>query len=82
MEDVTIFGLKYFLENYKEATMKRLRMKEEDTALETPELIMELTMRFGFRDDYDRFYQMFVIYVRDGRMGEYCLDKVDDYANN
>ncbi|MEY8536840.1 ribosome biogenesis GTPase YlqF [Lactococcus muris] len=82
MDDVTIFGLQYFLENYKEATMKRLRMKEEDTALETPELIMELTKRFGFRDDYDRFYQMFVKDVRDGRMGEYCLDKVDDYANN
>ena len=82
MDDVTIFGLQYFLENYKEATMKRLRMKEQDTALETPELIMELTKRFGFRDDYDRFYQMFVKDVRDGRMGEYCLDKVDDYANN
>ncbi|MBL3715297.1 MULTISPECIES: ribosome biogenesis GTPase YlqF [Lactococcus] len=82
MDDVTIFGLQYFLENYKEATMKRLRMKEEDTALEMPELIMELTKRFGFRDDYDRFYQMFVKDVRDGRMGEYCLDKVDDYANN
>ncbi|MEY8458008.1 ribosome biogenesis GTPase YlqF [Lactococcus ileimucosae] len=82
MDDVTIFGLQYFLKNYKEPTMKRLRMKEEDTVLEMPELIMELTKRFGFRDDYDRFYQMFVKDVRDGRMGEYCLDKVDDYAHD
>ncbi|MGL4334383.1 MAG: ribosome biogenesis GTPase YlqF, partial [Lactococcus garvieae] len=76
MDDVTIFGLQYFLENYQEATMKRLRMKEADLELEIPDLIMELTKRFGFRDDYDRFYQMFVKDVRDGRMGEYCLDKV------
>lgn len=27
MDDVTIFGLQYFLENYQAATMKRLRMK-------------------------------------------------------
>lgn len=82
MDDVTIFGLQYFLENYQEATIKRLRMKEADLELEIPDLIMELTKRFGFRDDYDRFYQMFVKDVRDGRMGEYCLDKVSDYVND
>lgn len=82
MDDVTIFGLQYFLENYQTATMKRLHMKEADLELEIPDLIMELTQRFGFRDDYDRFYQMFVKDVRDGRMGEYCLDKVSDYVNN
>ncbi|EKF50521.1 ribosome biogenesis GTPase YlqF [Lactococcus garvieae] len=82
MDDVTIFGLQHFLENYQAPTMKRLRMKEADLELEIPELIMELTKRFGFRDDYDRFYQMFVKDVRDGRMGEYCLDKVSDYVND
>ena len=82
MDDVTIFGLQYFLENYQEATMKRLRMKEADLELEIPALIMELTNRFGFRDDYDRFYQMFVKDVRDGRIGEYCLDKVSDNVND
>lgn len=82
MDDVTIFGLQYFLENYQAATMKRLRMKEADLELEIPDLIMELTQRFDFRDDYDRFYQMFVKDVRDGRMGEYCLDKVSDYVND
>lgn len=82
MDDVTIFGLQHFLENYQAATMKRLRMKEADLELEIPDLIMELTKRFGFRDDYDRFYQMFVKDVRDGRMGEYCLDKVSDYVND
>lgn len=82
MDDVTIFGLQYFLENYQAATRKRLRMKEADLELEIPDLIMELTKRFGFRDDYDRFYQIFVKDVRDGRMGEYCLDKVSDYVND
>jgi len=51
-------------------------MTEEDLELEIPDLIMELTARFGFRDDYDRFYNMFVKDVRDGKLGLFCLDEV------
>lgn len=82
MDEVTIFGLKYFLENYPEVTMKRYRISTDDLELEIPELIMELTARMGFRDDYDRFYTLFVKDVRDGRLGNYCLDKVDDDTDN
>lgn len=76
MDEVTIFGLNYFLKNYRTVTMKRYRMTEEDLELEIPDLIMELTARFGFRDDYDRFYNMFVKNVRDGKLGLFCLDEV------
>lgn len=76
MDEVTIFGLDHFLKNYRSVTMKRYRMTEEDLELEIPDLIMELTARFGFRDDYDRFYNMFVKDVRDGKLGLFCLDEV------
>lgn len=76
MDEVTIFGLNYFLKNYRTVTMKRYRMTEEDLELEIPDLIMELTARFGFRDNYDRFYNMFVKDVRDGKLGLFCLDEV------
>ena len=76
MDEVTIFGLNYFLKNYRTVTMKRYKMTEEDLELEIPDLIMELTARFGFRDDYDRFYNMFVKDVRDGKLGLFCLDEV------
>ena len=42
---------------------------------EAPEIIMEMTQRLGFRDDYDRFYSLFVKDVRDGRLGRYTLDR-------
>lgn len=76
MDEVTIFGLNYFLKNYRTVTMKRYKMTEEDLELGIPDLIMELTARFGFRDDYDRFYNMFVKDVRDGKLGLFCLDEV------
>lgn len=81
MDEVTIFGLDYFLEHYPELTKKRYRINDEDLDLEIPELIMELTRRLGFRDDYDRFYSLFVKDVRDGKLGLFCLDRVGDYKN-
>ncbi|MCL2676485.1 MAG: ribosome biogenesis GTPase YlqF [Streptococcaceae bacterium] len=82
MDDVTIFGLSYFIEHYQDAISKRFNCSDDDLSMETPELIMELTKRLGFREDYDRFYSLFVKEVRDGRLGLYCLDRIDDDTNH
>ena len=37
---------------------------------------MEMTRKLGFREDYDRFYNLFVKEVRDGKLGRYTLDIV------
>ena len=80
MDEVTIFGLDYFKANYPERLQERF--KGMDLEQETPELIMTWTQKLGFRDDYDRFYQLFVKEVRDGRLGTYTLDKVSDLDGN
>ncbi len=43
---------------------------------------MGMTQRLGFRDDYDRFYNLFVKEVRDGRLGRYTLDLVEEVDGN
>ena len=80
MDEVTIFGLDYFKANYPERLLERFKGMDLDQ--ETPELIMTWTQKLGFRDDYDRFYQLFVKDVRDGRLGTYTLDKVSDLYGN
>ncbi|HEL9630475.1 TPA: ribosome biogenesis GTPase YlqF, partial [Streptococcus suis] len=80
MDEVTIFGLDYFKANYPERLQERF--KGMDLEQETPELIMDWTKKLGFRDDYDRFYNLFVKDVRDGRLGTYTLDKVSDLDGN
>jgi ribosome biogenesis GTPase A len=82
IDEVTIFGLRYFLENYSSSVMVRYRLTNSDFELEIPDLIMTLTARFGFREDYDRFYTMFIKDVRDGKLGTFCLDKVHNDAND
>ena len=79
MDEVTIFGLDYFKANYPERLLERF--KGMDLEQEAPELIMTWTQKLGFRDNYDRFYNLFVKEVRDGKLGLYTLDRVEDLAN-
>ena len=73
MDEVTIFGLN---EHYPEKLAERFKqMKIEE---EAPVIIMDMTRALGFRDDYDRFYSLFVKEVRDGKLGNYTLDTLDD----
>ena len=69
MDEVTIFGLNYFKEHYPEELVGRY--KQLDLSQEAPEIIMDMTQKLGFRDDYDRFYSLFVKDVRDGKLGRY-----------
>ena len=72
MDEVTIFGLNYFKKYYPERLLERFKgIKLEE---EAPDMIIGMTQKLGFRDDYDRFYNLFVKEVRDGKMGRYTLD--------
>lgn len=74
MDEVTIFGLNYFKTYYPERLEERF--KGIDLEEEAPEIIMEMTRKLGFREDYDRFCNLFVKEVRDGKLGRYTLDIV------
>lgn len=80
MDEVTIFGLNYFKEHYPEELIARF--KQLDLSQEAPDMIMDMTQKLGFRDDYDRFYSLFVKEVRDGKLGRYCLDMVGELDGN
>ena len=58
------------------------RYKQLDLNQEAPDMIMDMTQKLGFRDDYDRFYSLFVKDVRDGKLGRYCLDIVGELDGN
>lgn len=80
MDEVTIFGLNYFKTYYPDRLKERFKsINLED---EAPEIIMALTQKLGYRDDYDRFYNLFVKEVRDGKLGLYTLDIVGEHDGN
>lgn len=80
MDEVTIFGLNYFKKHYPNRLLKRF--KSIDLEADAPEIIMSLTRQLGFKEDYDRFYSLFIKDIRDGRLGQYTLDQVGDDDSN
>lgn len=79
IDEVTIFGLNFFKEYYPERLVERF--KGISLEEEAPEIIMAMTQKLGFRDDYDRFYSLFVKDVREGKLGRYTLDVVGEVEN-
>lgn len=79
MDEVTIFGLNLFKKYYPERLVERF--KGINLEEEAPEIIMAMTQKLGFRDDYDRFYSLFVKDVREGKLGRYTLDVVGEVEN-
>lgn len=80
MDEVTIFGINYFKQHYADRLLERYKGINLDE--EAPEIIMNMTQKLGFRDDYDRFYNLFVKDVRDGKLGRYTLDIVGETDGN
>lgn len=76
LDEVTIFGLNYFKHHYPNRLEERFKGINLD--LETPEIIMEMTKDLGFKEDYDRFYNLFIKEIRDGKLGVFTLDQVGD----
>ncbi|MCY7201362.1 ribosome biogenesis GTPase YlqF [Streptococcus gallolyticus subsp. gallolyticus] len=79
MDEVTIFGLNFFKKYYPERLVERF--KGINLEEEAPEIIMAMTQKLGFCDDYDRFYSLFVKDVREGKLGRYTLDVVGEVEN-
>ncbi|WEV45809.1 ribosome biogenesis GTPase YlqF [Streptococcaceae bacterium ESL0687] len=79
-DEITIFGMEYFLENYQDDLVKRYKLSTQDLELSPVDLIIYLTKKLGFKEDYDRFYDLFIKDIRDGKLGKFTLDRVEDFT--
>lgn len=78
-DDVTIFGLEFFAKHHPERLEKLYGQLPEDSI---PDYIVELTAKMGFRDAYERFYTRFINDVRNGKLGRFCLDQIEEAKTN
>jgi ribosome biogenesis GTPase A len=77
-DEIAIFGLDFFKANYPKTLQKYYQLSDSELTLSAVELILFLTKKYGFRDDYDRFYDLFIRTVRDGKLGTYTLDLLSE----
>lgn len=74
LDDIAMYGLEVMKTRNPKAIAKRYQLTEEELNLETPELLMLIGERKGFRDDYTRASELIIHDIRSGKMGKYTLD--------
>lgn len=78
LDDSAIYGLEFFSRFYPERLQERYKLTEEETFLPPVDLLLLITKKRGYRDDYERGSEMFVHELRSGKLGGYTLDRFEE----
>ncbi|EOL44384.1 ribosome biogenesis GTPase YlqF [Enterococcus caccae] len=78
LDDLAIYGLTFFSHFYPERLVERYKLTQEQTFLPGAELLMLISEKRGFRDDYDRASEMIIQEIRSSKLGPYTLDRWEE----
>ena len=88
-DDISIYAINYLVENYPGALAKRYNFNEDlEGKLSAPDILLLITEKRGYFDDYDRGAEMLLNELRDGKLGQLSfgkpeeLDVEDEETNN
>ncbi|MDE1548452.1 ribosome biogenesis GTPase YlqF [Jeotgalibaca caeni] len=75
-DDIALYALRFFLTNYPGRLQAAYRIDEENRMDDLPGLLMDLTKKMNYGDDFDRASEKLVFDIRDGKLGPFTLDEV------
>lgn len=78
LDDIALFGLDFFTRYYPGRVAKRYHLELVDEQLPLPDLLMLITEKRGFRDDYDRGSELVVVEIRQSKLGPFTLDRYEE----
>jgi ribosome biogenesis GTPase A len=75
-DDVALFALKYLRLHQPEMLKKRYRLTDQDLAetVGDPDLLLVITQKMGFRDDYNRASERLIFDLRKGKLGSITME--------
>lgn len=68
LDDIALYGLDFFARYYPERIANRYQLKAEEEALLAPDLLMKITEKRGYKDNYDRGSELVVFDIRQGKL--------------
>ena len=76
VDDVALFVLAYLRQYHEAALAERYHLKknELDPSVTGPDLLMNITAKMGFRDDYERGSERLLRELRKGKFGRCTLE--------
>lgn len=75
-DDVALFALEYLRANQPEKLKERYHLNDADMTedISNPDLLLTITQKLGFRDDYDRASERLIFDLRKGKLGPVTLE--------
>lgn len=75
-DDVALFALDYLRRHQPDELIKRYRLTDADLGedVSNPELLLRITEKMGFRDDYDRASERLIFELRKGKLGPITME--------
>lgn len=73
-DDVALFALAYLKRERPAELMARYCLSEMDLSQPDPDLLLIITQKMGFRDDYDRASERLIFELRKGKLGPISLE--------
>ena len=80
LDDIAIYGLGFFAHYYPSVVMKRYGLTTDDLALSGPDLLILVTKKLGFGEDFERGSERVIIDIRQGKLGAYTLDRAEEMS--
>jgi ribosome biogenesis GTPase A len=77
-DEVSLWGVEYFQQNYRQAMRKHYGLTEDEMDLQPGELVQLLTKKMGYGEEFDRMAVRFMNDVRKGELGRYTLEVPED----
>ena len=74
MDDVALFAINIFRTYYTESLRKPYGLSDADLELSDVDLLLLITKKLGFKDDYERASERIIFDIRGGKLGRYTLD--------
>ncbi|MBB1062740.1 ribosome biogenesis GTPase YlqF [Limosilactobacillus fastidiosus] len=75
-DDVALFALNYLRHQQPDELKKRYRLTDADLDenVSDPDLLLKITEKMGFRDDYDRASERLIFDLRKGKLGAITME--------
>ena len=75
-DDVALYALEHFVDTNPQALADRYKLTEAEIDDTTVELLLAITRKMGFKEDYDRASERLIFEIRRSKLGRYTLDPV------
>lgn len=80
-DDVALYAIKFMREhNQTDRLAERYHLTDDELTLSDVDLLLAITKRLGFKDDYDRASERLIFDLRKGKLGRFTFDTTDELS--